>query len=777
MRRKLTNGPKQIRAALPRRCAAPLIGGILSALCLSVLWLLAAAPVIAHPLPAPAAQSSSPAELWVDPSTGSDSNPCARSAACSTIGRALALAGPDDIIRVAQGTYFESLTIPFSVTVIGGYAPGFGQEADPPTDPDLFQTRITGIGGRAITIQGQIEDTQPPPPADEDPMQVTLRGLHLVDGNRGGLYIYSSGGTVNGIPTRPHAVEVTLEQVVIEGNSSVDDGGGIYITGPDNKITIQGGAIRSNTATNGGGIYAEGSYVEASGELTVSDNHANTNGGAIYLAASTVMTVTTVTLTDNSATLDGGGLYLDQSTFTALDATYADANSATTGAGGAIYAAEGSHASLGKADLHDNRAATDGGGLYSAKAIVNLGDGSTVADNVAQSGGGFYVSGGELNLAQIDILRNQAQLNGGGLYLTGDAALTLAPGGRVALNSAQTGSGGGLYADGGAATLTGVTVEQNSAHIDGGGLYQTGGDLTVEHSADIIANSTESGSGGGVAVISGTVTIDNSLVRQNNAFSDGGGLYALGSAVTLTNSAVIDANSAAGGRGGGVYVDGVRLEATDATFTANEADQGGGGLYATTLFARVAQSTLEGNNGGSGPGGAAYFSADQVVLEGNHATSNETAGNGGAFAIEESAVAVTGNTIQSNLVRRDITTTVTVLEEDVIIEQTGQIVRRAGETVITTEATEGTGGALHLLNTSGNFGGNFILNNRNDAGEGGGLYVRGGVITMTNSVIAQNSVALSTTYGTGIYVLDSNMALYHVTLADNANRAAQEGGG
>lgn len=678
----------------------------------------------------------------------------------------------------------------------------------------LTQNRATTAAGGAIFAHNSLLDWR--------------SSVYLFDNQAatdgGGAFLIGSSFEVGGPAT------------VVSNTVGSGSGGGLFLMS-SSVVTLTGTLDLSRNQANvhGGGLYLDTGDLTLTAGGVVSGNVAATGGGGgWYLANAVDGTFGAFSFRNNQAQQSGGGFHAANATLNFTAPTEIISNTSTADDGGGVHLVTGVSTSFSLLTLTGNTAANNGGGLYSADTTVTLGNDSIIADNGAQtgSGGGLYVSAGQLNFTKINILRNQAQIDGGGLYSTGGATLTLANASQVAHNSALTGSGGGLYADGGTATLTGVTVEQNFAQVDGGGLFLTGsgsttllveagsfvrdneiatgvggglrtasgtvtlrastvagnqaqqgggglyadgGELIVESSADIAANRTVNGSGGGLAIISGTVTIDNSLLRENSADADGGGLYAPGGTVTITNSTVISANSVAAGRGGGLYVDGVRLDAATATFSANQAAQGGGAIYAATLYARLADSTLDTNNGGSGPGGAGYFSGDLVELTGNSVTTNETGGNGGAFAIEESTAIVTDNTVRGNTVRRDITTVTTVLEEDVIIEQTGQVVRRAGDTITGSDATEGTGGALHLFDTNGTFARNIILANSNLAGEGGGIYVSGGVISMTNSVVAQNSVALSTTYGTGLYVINGNLNLRHVTVADNANTSNEDG--
>jgi len=65
---------------------------------------------------------ASPSTLYVSPS-GSDSNPCTKSAPCATITHAVSVATPGDTISVAAGTYTEDVSVSIRLRLIGSNHP------------------------------------------------------------------------------------------------------------------------------------------------------------------------------------------------------------------------------------------------------------------------------------------------------------------------------------------------------------------------------------------------------------------------------------------------------------------------------------------------------------------------------------------------------------------------------------------------------------------------------------------------------------------------------
>ena len=87
--------------------------------------------------------------------TGSDTaNDCTDSAApCASMQRGIAMAGADEEVWVAGGTYTENLTIQISATVLGGYEPISWTR-----NTELYPTIIDGLGGPVVP--GDWDETQ-----------------------------------------------------------------------------------------------------------------------------------------------------------------------------------------------------------------------------------------------------------------------------------------------------------------------------------------------------------------------------------------------------------------------------------------------------------------------------------------------------------------------------------------------------------------------------------------------------------------------------------------
>ena len=140
--------------------------------------------------------------------------------------------------------------------------------------------------------------------------------------------------------------------------------------------------------------------------------------------------------------------------------------------------------------------------------------------------------------------------HGGGINLT-SGTLTLSSS-RVTGNGGNT---GGVYvASGAQLTLTNSRVEDNSGASAGGIAVSFGAVVLISHS--FLSNNTSSFSAGAL-LNSGNLTVVNSTISGNSAADDGGGIYSSGTTdlfnVTISNNTA-DRFDNGIGEGGGIYV-------------------------------------------------------------------------------------------------------------------------------------------------------------------------------------------------------------------------------
>jgi hypothetical protein len=193
----------------------------------------------------------------------------------ATIGGALALAEPGDVVRVAAGTYGENVTITENVTLEGGWNATFTAR-DPAVHTSIIEPAEASFS--VVDIEGSVAD----PPSSFPVLDgFTIRGGRADRGSNhgGGIRIRNSHATVRNC-------------VVIDNRASLF-GGGIWAQGGAPRFErnrIENDVVVGDTAL-GGGISLETGSVD----IDLIDNEFVGNsiegtagrGGALHIALAT----------------------------------------------------------------------------------------------------------------------------------------------------------------------------------------------------------------------------------------------------------------------------------------------------------------------------------------------------------------------------------------------------------------------------------------------------------------------------------------------------------
>ena len=392
---------------------------------------------------------------------------------------------------------------------------------------------------------------------------------------------------------------------------------------------------------------------------------------------------------DNSATGDGGGVYAESS---------AD-----------IYLYDTSR--IGGTSANRGNEASNGAGAYltGSGTTLNMYSGTRVGYNVASiNGGGVAVVAGATLLVDGGSVTNNAAGDfgyGGGIYLdTNDVASTVTIQDDAYITDNTANLGGGIYIidDNGTVNVFNSEVDNNSADF-GGGIRINGDSIVLLTNARIRNNAAISGSGGGVALASGTYNATDTDMRGNTATNDGGGIYNNGGTVSLTSASStswVDGNSAV--NGGGIY---------DSSGNTLRIEAQGGQLFVMN------------HNTATGDGGAVYATGDTYFWpRGSFTASSNSAVNGG-FMYADSATAFID----------DLATARPIITQN--------------------EATTGNGGGIYVVNST-----DFTLNgvdlgtdlngNTATSGNGGGMYIDNSIVRVITTRV-QNNVAQQN--GGGLY--------------------------
>ncbi|WP_146449140.1 choice-of-anchor Q domain-containing protein [Bythopirellula polymerisocia] len=299
-------------------------------------------------------------------------------------------------------------------------------------------------------------------------------------------------------------------------------------------------------------------------------------------------------------------------------------------------------------------------------------------------------------------------------------------------------------------------------------INQAGGSLTIADST-MTGNSAFT-AGGAINAQNTDVSISYTTISGNSTnfnLAHGGGLFLSNSSLT-TSYAVITNNLVSGGAsdGGGIFIDNSGLSLADprnqvtltnsvvsGNITSGSNSEGGG------IFAKNANLLLEGkygdfsvltNNrtiGTSSEGGALYLNGGTLTMVNAFITQNRTQGNsshGGSLAINGGTVTITDSTLQGNFTSGNgahggaihtINGNLTVNSSTLSGNSTTGIGSKGGAVFTNTNlATDSTGQRTTFLNST--------ISGNSTQDHGGGIYNADGVTSIAHSTITNNSAPL-----------------------------------
>lgn len=324
----------------------------------------------------------------------------------------------------------------------------------------------------------------------------------------------------------------------------------------------------------------------------------NGTGRILHVVAAADVTASNLTLTNGSDPAGGSALLTTFTGTVTLTDLLVDTNVVTATGAVTVQSAGPSVLEIAGSTFSNNTAPAGATGT-ALTAIIGLGS-ATIADSsfednaaLAGSGGAFLLQGGgnvPFTLDNVIVRRNEITTPGVG--------------------------GGGLISSSGNITLTGITLEDNSA-IQGAGLFlQSGGAAVITIDGGTISGNENPhpapGTGGGLQITSNGAFLRN-LTIDNNFNGIGGGVFATGN-LSIENSTL--SNNTAGvliappppTQGGGLFATGI-LTLENVTFSGNEAtgtsSQGGAMMLAAGPGSTATNVTIVDN---SAPAGSALAS-------------------------------------------------------------------------------------------------------------------------------------------------------------------------
>jgi len=283
------------------------------------------------------------------------------------------------------------------------------------------------------------------------------------------------------------------------------------------------------------------------------------------------------------------------------------------------------------------------------------------------------------------------------------------------------------------------------------GLHLTGGDATG------LGGVSFGDAGGGLYIISATVTLSNNQIFSNTALSSvgfGGGIFFLNSPNATLSANNISANQAF--QAGGLYFRNSPMATLISnTISSNVADRLGGGMkrfgggrFEASDKATLISNTISSNRANDHCGGLEFNSSDRVMLIGNNVISNSaTFRHGGGLCVEGGTSAIlisnkiTGNKACTRGGGLFLSTNDATLINNVVMDN-----RVTGPACFGSEPIVGSG--ISISNASPQLLHNTVV--RNSGGAGSGVYVTEAfgshsIAVLTNTIIASHTVGIAVT--------------------------------
>jgi predicted outer membrane repeat protein len=415
---------------------------------------------------------------------------------------------------------------------------------------------------------------------------------------------------------------VSFESCGIRASQATENGGGVYVAA--RGVAFSDCHVDANFARGrGGGIFLDLSHVSASG-LLLSNNEAGSGGGVAISGSSAALSMMKGQIVGNQAQF-GGGFWVSSAQLVLEDSNISH-NQATRGRGGGFLLEGGATVEAAASLIHQNTALS---------AAV-----SSDADT-SGCGGGVSMLSGEFHASDCTISHNVADgCSGGGLSMIQgyfDLTNCFVHDNNASSNSPDAGVFGG-----------GVYIGQADVHLDGG----------------LIANTTCSGSGGGIywAGSESVSTLFTGVqIIGNEARESGGGVFVQGSSllphILFLQHVIISDNRAR--LGGGVYTGSVVLDLLNVTVYGNLAENSGGGLlldvpsHPTAIGLQVRGSSIIGNQAQTGAGVVLNNPADVRFYRSQVSRNEAVLDGGGLLLIRESTLWFIASTASANSIREE----------------------------------------------------------------------------------------------------------------------------
>lgn len=249
------------------------------------------------------------------------------------------------------------------------------------------------------------------------------------------------------------------------------------------------------------------------------------------------------------------------------------------------------------------------------------------AISILAENGTIYVASGTYNENQIYI-KNSMTIIGEGR-------------GNTTINGANSGTIFSITSNA-TVTIKNLTLK-NGKGVSGGAIYNEG-TLTVNN---VLFTNNTAGSGGAIYNL-GTLTVDKSVFTNNGVTSGGGGAIYNRGTVTVNNSEFTNNTAIDVGSGGAIWNNG-SFNVNNSEFKGNYAD-GEGGSIENQGTMNIVGSTFTNNKviGSLGQGGT-ILNRGVLTIEGSSFTNSSSTGSGGTICnYQDASLAINNSTFTNN---------------------------------------------------------------------------------------------------------------------------------
>ena len=393
--------------------------------------------------------------------------------------------------------------------------------------------------------------------------------------------------------------------------------------------------------------------------------------------------------------------------------------------------------------------------------------GLTLQNGVESVGGAIRASNVNLVLSDMVIQNcNATSGGGGGLIFEGsnNPNLTIS---NTTFSTNAGAYGGGFYAGRiGDVSIANSTFSDNTAGSYGGGFVLWGGNSFTLSQTDVSRNTSLSEGGAASVWEVPVVSVQNCNVTGNTANGNGGGLYS-GLVTSMNIARSVFTNNTSGGSGGAVYFNRMP-QATFRNCTLSDNSAAVGGAMSVQNSNITLSSCQMKENSATNSGGALSFGAGGATADVDATTiAGNTASNyGGGIDISAGALTLTRSTLSDNTA--NIGGGLFVYSGQAFVQNT---------TVANCNALTGSGGGIYFIHSYGNEISLSTIAGNTSYATGGGLFANAqAAITVTNSVVAQNTLdpnAMNNVpvSGSDIDATNPNSVNVAFSLIQNANAA------